>query len=120
MLFYDSCRPLTTRGIWQQRGAGPRPDINYCVNSSSFGLKGRELEDPACLNSIFVHPGCLSTPHWHRAHRSRSSAAKAIILVTCCVLRRAGTTPFSTPPQSNRRLLSSAPTQPPPPEFASL
>src|ERR1019366_7628683 len=22
--FYDSCRPLTTRGIWQQRGVEPR------------------------------------------------------------------------------------------------
>src|SRR5580693_3755581 len=22
--FYDSCRPLTTRGIWRQRGVGPR------------------------------------------------------------------------------------------------
>ena len=39
--FYDSCRSLTTRGIWQQRGVGPRPDANYWRKFYPFGLKGR-------------------------------------------------------------------------------
>jgi hypothetical protein len=28
--FYDSCRPLTTRRIWQQRGAAPHFGPNIC------------------------------------------------------------------------------------------
>src|ERR1700744_4809890 len=41
--FYDSCRPLTTRGIWQQRGIELLPDANNDVNPYTFGLKRPEI-----------------------------------------------------------------------------
>ena len=72
--FYDSCRLLTTRGIWQQRGVGPRPDADNCVNSGPFGLKGcRNWNIWPCLNSIFAAPAVCRC----RAGSGRNGRARA-------------------------------------------